>query len=213
MPDHPCECCDDSCLCFPGYGNSIVTLESGRTYIEDVKVGDLAKVVLDDGSFGYSEVWTLAHHNPATESNFNQIETDNRRLNISPRHFLVVNRNNERLDVMAKDVKVGDELIVYDEMLYKDAPGSEEVVDIEVIEGKGVFAPFTKQGRLIVNGVLVSCYAEVNPSLAHTALAPLRAMYDVTPTAAMDTVMTRNANGVPHVFNTTLNVVKSLVTE
>lgn len=46
---------------------------------------------------------------------------------------------------------------------------------IKKSRGRGVYAPLTSHGTLLVNGYLVSCYATVaDHSLAHDSLAPLR---------------------------------------
>ena len=38
----------------------------------------------------------------------------------------------------------------------------------------GAYVPLTKEGNIVVNGVLASCYAYFNHDVAHTAMAPLR---------------------------------------
>ena len=53
----------------------------------------------------------------------------------------------------------------------------EKVISVEVINKFGVYAPLTAEGNLIVNQVLVSCYADINDqSLAHMSFLPLRIM-------------------------------------
>jgi hypothetical protein len=55
------------------------------------------------------------------------------------------------------------------------------ITEIETVEMKGIYAPFTLSGTFLANGFLVGCYANVDSfSLAHAALAPLRTWYKLT---------------------------------
>ncbi len=55
------------------------------------------------------------------------------------------------------------------------------ITEIETVEMKGIYAPFTLSGTFLANGFLVGCYANVDSfSLAHAALAPLRTWYNLT---------------------------------
>lgn len=57
-------------------------------------------------------------------------------------------------------------------------PKSSVVTFVEVQSSTGLYAPLTRHGSIVVNGVLASCYAAVNKhNLAHWTLAPLRFFY------------------------------------
>ncbi|XP_059896680.1 indian hedgehog B protein-like [Gadus macrocephalus] len=57
----------------------------------------------------------------------------------------------------------------------RGAPTLSGVTGVEVRQGRGLYAPLTLHGSVVVDGVLASCYAAVDmPRLAHWALAPLR---------------------------------------
>ena len=43
----------------------------------------------------------------------------------------------------------------------------------------GAYVPLTEQGKIIVDGVLTSCYADVNHDLAHLTMAPMQRFADV----------------------------------
>ena len=48
-------------------------------------------------------------------------------------------------------------------------------------DSAGVYAPITARGTLVVDDVIVSCYAELSShAAAHLSLAPLRLVYHVT---------------------------------
>lgn len=53
-----------------------------------------------------------------------------------------------------------------------------QVTRIQIQEHKGVFAPLTRHGTVVVNGIVSSCYAAVDQHwLAHWAFGPLRVLY------------------------------------
>ena len=67
---------------------------------------------------------------------------------------------------------------------------SKKVVAIEEIIDSGVFCPITKEGNIVVNKILTSCYASVNDqaffhglfkvsaqNLAHLCLLPVRVLH------------------------------------
>lgn len=73
----------------------------------------------------------------------------------------------------AKDVKTGDVVVTYD--FENDAQVKEKVVSVNIEECHGFMAPITQAGTFLANGVLLSCYAEVNnQSWAHASMEPIR---------------------------------------
>ncbi|KAG0425840.1 hypothetical protein HPB47_027016 [Ixodes persulcatus] len=79
----------------------------------------------------------------------------------------------------------------------------ERVRDVTASLETGVFAPLTREGTLLVNGVAASCYAAVeDQALAHWAFLPVRLWEDVKDSAlsllrATGTLASR-ADGRPH---------------
>ena len=54
-------------------------------------------------------------------------------------------------------------------------PGSDEVVEIRtVLEETGYWAPLTREGTLLANGFLVSCYASFPHDRSQIAFAPVK---------------------------------------
>ncbi len=71
-----------------------------------------------------------------------------------------------------------------DKLFHQSNSGNMEllqITEIDTVEMKGIYAPFTMSGTFLANGFLVGCYANVDSfSLAHAALAPLRTWYKLT---------------------------------
>lgn len=137
-----------------------------------------------------------------------EIILDNdRSLFISARHTMFIITNENRLrSVLAKDVSIGDLLIL--------STGKEvqfgRVQEVRMENKKGAYVPLTDIGTLLVDGVLVSSYANTNHWLAHIALTPLRWW----PTWLLDDEKTQDLEGIrtyPHLVRK-LGDVLGLVT-
>ncbi|XP_076158606.1 indian hedgehog B protein-like [Alosa pseudoharengus] len=177
--------------CFPGA--SRVTLEDGsQRLMRDLRPGDhiLASTESDgSGRLLYSPVLTFLHRDPATRKHFHVITTESgARLSLTPAHLLFAsdgpcNRTRTTMGddvrtVFASEVQPGACVVVVTSDLQ---PGGgvelSRVVGVRVWEDRGVFAPLTEHGTLVVDGVLASCYAVVeHQGLAHWAFGPLRAL-------------------------------------
>lgn len=93
-------------------------------------------------------------------------------ITATPSHLLLLADADGWRDTFAANVKIGDVLLTR-------GPSSvmrpSKVVKTRLVSKRGVFAPLTKSGTIIVDNALASCYALVNSHLlAHTAMAPLR---------------------------------------
>ena len=55
-----------------------------------------------------------------------------------------------------------------------------EVQNITTARMRGMYAPLTKHGTIVVDNYVTSCYAYINSaSIAHACLAPIRLFYDL----------------------------------
>ena len=72
--------------------------------------------------------------------------------------------------VFADEIEEGDKLISW-----KGSEMTEEtVVYVEPAAEKGIWAPLTMEGTLLVDGLLASCYASFSHALSDMALAPVK---------------------------------------
>ena len=86
--------------------------------------------------------------------------------------ILFVDRECDKRVINAEEVRVGDMLLVKRHQHVRES----NVTSINTRQDLGAFAPLTESGSLLVNNVLVSCYAHtpVHPTLVHAVFAPLR---------------------------------------
>jgi Hint module len=118
--------------------------------MKDLRVGDM--VLTQDGV--YERVYAFGHHAPSKKAKFLQLFTDNAApLEMTGEHLVyLANRANP---VKAASVRPGDVL--------RGAGDAKDIViqDIRTVEKKGMYAPLTTGGRLLVDGVQVSSYVSI----------------------------------------------------
>lgn len=178
--------------CFPG--NAQVSLRDGRTKLmQDVRPGDqvLASSTADgQGPLLYSPVLSFLDRQPNVTKTFYVIGTDGGvSIALTAAHLIFVSDCNGVFEkwgnatlrmVFASDVRPGQCVVT--------SQGRREselalVTSVKEQRRSGLYAPLTQHGSIMVNSVLVSCYAAINsPQLAHWVLAPLRLVYSfITP--------------------------------
>ncbi|KAM4711412.1 indian hedgehog B protein-like [Anableps anableps] len=174
--------------CFPG--NASVTLESGvQKSISDLRPGE--RVLASSGGDGdlvFSEVLAFLDRDPDTPRLFVTLQTEaGAQISLTAAHLIFVSKRNcsegtapapgVLRTVYASDARPGQCVLV-------SAGGLGRLSRISRVSmrlSRGAFAPLTRQGTIVVDGVAASCYAVVDQHwLAHWAFAPLRLMYSCT---------------------------------
>lgn len=134
-------------FCFSA--SNIVEIEGkGTISMGELKIGDLVRV--DDNHF--SMVHGFYHLEPNVEASYLQLHFDNldQPLEISGNHLVFANN----IAKPAAEVKVGDRL------------DKSTVTGIETIQSRGVYAPATYKGTIVVSGVRTSTYSSHVPYAA-----------------------------------------------
>ena len=158
--------------CFPG--DATVFSKDGTKLMKDLKIGD--KVLCNNTDF--SEVIAFLHYQPTEIAVYLTLDTEQgSSITISANHlvFTAISPESSSMKVqplLAGEIKEGDSLIVCDE---QNQPATSQVTKIHTVQKQGVYAPLTRSGVIVVDGVMASCYASFHShDLAHVAFAPLR---------------------------------------
>ncbi|KAJ8389797.1 hypothetical protein AAFF_G00115030 [Aldrovandia affinis] len=170
--------------CFPG--RAWVTTEGGATKaMRDLRPGEhvLASMETAAGvALVYSEVIAFLDRDPAARKHFVVIKTEGgASLSLTVAHLLFVTEGNCSAGSTMRTVFAGE--VQPGQCVLTAAGGGRlsRIARVGLREDRGAFAPLTRHGTLLVNGVLASCYAALDQHhLAHWALAPLRLLYRCT---------------------------------
>lgn len=167
--------------CF--HKDSVVRTPKGTKKMSQLLPGDEVLVVASDGTLQFSPVVFFLDRDESQTRAYQTIITERgTRITLTPSHliFLVPEESpsdhkiQESTAIFARDVLPGYSVFVIDSSGHIRP---EKVVNITSSREVGVFAPLTREGNLVVNSVVASCYAVVNhQTLAHWAFAPVRVL-------------------------------------
>lgn len=146
--------------CFPE--TSRVVTRRGVIDIARLRVGD--EVLASPGV--YSRVYAFSHRAPDARATFVRIRArSGEKISLTPGHLLYANGKL----VPSVQVQTGDMLTL--------ASGRQvTVVSVDAHLAKGLFAPHTLHGDIVIDGIAASSFTEaIRPAAAHALLAPLRA--------------------------------------
>merc|ERR1711887_414124 len=156
--------------CFPG--SSLVKLSSGESRpMRDVETGDFVMTMVE-GRMTTTKVLGFVAKSVSASTEYLNIRTeDGRSLSISQTHVMFVSDpyGNSK-DVMAKDVNIGDRVMVQD----GDHVKKSVVVEIGLEAMVGAYVPVTEHGTLMVDDVLCSCYTNCDHPTVHLLFSPAR---------------------------------------
>jgi Hint module len=121
--------------------NTVEIKGKGTTFISQLNIGD--EVLVSAGK--YESVYSFGHRHESTDAEYLQLLPSH--LEISMDHMIKIGANY----IPASAVKIGDEL--------ETANGELVIVEtITRIVRKGVYAPFTMSGTIVVSNIRVSSY-------------------------------------------------------
>lgn len=141
-----------SAICFSGE-TTVVTENKGVVAMKHLQIGDFVMVAGNK----FEEVYSFGHYDSTGVSEFVII---NEMLELTPDHMIGMHGKGF---VPASTIKLGD-------MLVSVAGTIAEVTSIQKKKRKGMFAPFTPSGELMVGNILVSSYVTLQPHSSHLKL-------------------------------------------
>ena len=172
----PCApCAKPRRLCFPAI--SRVTLESGvNITMRQLNIGDRVRTLGTNGETMCSEVIAFLHKEMKTATQFYNLKTNRGNVvRLSPHHLIFRKKNtlSPISAVFASEINIGDFLYTSN----GNTSSFQAVSQITMTTETGVYAPLTRQGTILVDGALVSCYAHwPSHDTAHLVMAPIRAV-------------------------------------
>ena len=169
--------------CYPASA-TFIDVAGRRRQMESLLLGEEVQVMTNKGVTS-KPVITFIHRQPDLFQEFLQITTLRYKkiLKITEDHLIFVEKNGKEAAIPARDVKIGDMVYVKvggQETLEKDA-----VQGVSIVFEKGVYAPVTLSGTILVNDVNTSCYFDVLSHVwFHRAMGAARAVYHLSPKMA-----------------------------
>lgn len=144
-------------ICFSG-STEVNVLHRGRVMMSELKLGDMVQVSTTD--VRYEPIYSFGHKADDASAEFLQISTtstSSKPLEISSDHMIAIEEGGRF--VPASMVKKGDRLLTTTTTSNSsDNNDTVVVTNIKTITRKGVYAPFTKSGTIVVNDILASNY-------------------------------------------------------
>ena len=165
--------------CFPA--DATVRLSSGkRIPMSELRIGDKVQAVgSSSGELEYSEVLLFLDRSQDEVRTFLNLRTESGSvLTVTSSHLVQASSSSSCLEPTscfqasyAGSVEPGHYILVSGD----GALRPERVVEVSVRRLKGVYAPLTRSGTLVVDNVLASSYAVIDSQfIAHAAFAPVR---------------------------------------
>lgn len=162
-----------------------VTLRTGEARrIADVKVGDVILTSSQAGTLSFSTVIAVPHGPNLYPATFTSLTTSSGRdIKLTADHLLPISTSSSgrcegrdegrgwRL-LKASHAEIGDCLITVD--------GTESILNVSSILGKGVYSAITMDEFIIVNGVIASPFAS-NHAVAHAYYNVQRWLFRLSP--------------------------------
>nr|ABX89899.1 hint1 [Nematostella vectensis] len=171
-----------SVYCFPE-SSTVQLSDNHRIPMKELKIGDRVKTLDARGYHGYSDVIGFLHRVDGHVIDYLSIKLANgKHLRVSDKHLVFKGKMDSRRfeEIFASQVKEGDCLVTEEGSENSKGVRLSRVLQVTMTTGKGVYAPLTRDGTMLVDGILVSCYAHWDShQVAHAAVWPLRAWANV----------------------------------
>ena len=154
--------------CFAG-GQKVESKTRGIINIENIEIGEYIKT-----QNGWSRVYAWHMYTKKTSMEFVVVKHSKGKLVLSDLHYIYVNNKL----IVAKDIKINDTIVYKGEKV--------TVTEVSRKASKGIYNPYTINGKIIVNNINCSVYPHLNPYIQHILTKFIRVMLFFFPKEAND---------------------------
>lgn len=174
----------------------------------------------NDGQLKYSEVFMFLDRDMEQKREFLRIETeDGTAITATPSHLIYTWQKNTDNSITTKPSNTADfrfaEQIETGDFVLTNINGTLEPRRIKRITAelhRGVYAPLTYDGTIVVNSIAASCYALVEKhSLAHIGFIPMRSLHRIEEFLGFTNDISDNLPRGIHWYASALNKIKDVV--
>lgn len=165
--------------CFTG--TSTVQTSAGETKsMRDLMIGERVLSMNGNGDLVYSEVFMFLDRNERESREFVKIDTDGgASISATPSHLIYVWQSLGQTISdyrFAAHIRTGDYVLVN----VNGTLQPQRVIGLQDELHRGIYAPLTYDGTIVVNSISASCYAVIDTqSFAHFGLAPMRMLHSM----------------------------------
>ncbi|CAG8583380.1 14456_t:CDS:2 [Funneliformis caledonium] len=142
--------------------SKVILVDSKRIEMSQLSIGDTVCCGEENGELIFSEIYAIVHADNQTITQYqriNYLKADGTEgiLRLTPKHHLF---NSQGKTIFAEDVRAS-----VTELLLFDGKKLTPVIPHRVTKewGFGYIAPFTQNGKIVVDEILCSCYAVAPP--------------------------------------------------
>lgn len=185
--------------------------ETGETrQLKDLKVGEKIMSVDSKGETIYSEVIMFLDRDVNQTREFVQINTaGGKSIRVTPAHLLLVWLPHKKQTKYEYADKIEEDNYLLVNVNNNLEP--QRVVKVSATLSRGVIAPLTREGTVVVDSIAASCYALVNSqSIAHISFMPYRAINSLFSLFTNDSPTRSRQNGI-HWYAKSLYAIKDYV--
>ncbi len=164
--------------CFPA-DSLVICKDIGKIKMENLALGDDVLTCDLTGQLKFEPIILFSHGDKTKTGQYLTLSlSDSSTMSLSSEHLIHVGKLGNLK--AASQLQVDDIIFVADNA--KDTVTHVSVVAIKVESKKGMFAPHTTGGSIVVDGVVASCYTTVLPPVvAHAMLLPARWLHALLP--------------------------------
>jgi len=150
-------------FCFPG-NSKVMVRGRGAVPVSQLRVGDLAWAAIPDEDgweLRFDPVVAFLHQAPELEAEVLRITHEQGKLELTAGHLVFAQKEGEAFaPVPARSIRAGHRLAA---PWVDGSVATPQVLRIDVVRRKGLFAPLLACGTLLVDGTAASCYALPTP--------------------------------------------------